>query len=72
MSWHIDKLSGDTAQIRASFSNVKLEQDMTLPEERAESPQGKIFFLEVNKNCKITSTAFTKSWEAKTRLLVAA
>ncbi|MFU2512048.1 HEAT repeat domain-containing protein [Pseudoalteromonas sp. ASV78] len=72
MSWHVDKLSGDTAQIRASFSNVKLEQDMTLLEERAESPQGKIFFLEVNKNCKITSTAFTKSWEAKTRLLVAA
>ena len=72
MSWHVDELNGDIAKIRASFSHVEFEQAMTLPEERAESPQGKVFFLDINKHCIITSTAFTTSWNAKTRLLVAA
>lgn len=72
MSWHVDEFNGDIAKIRASFSDVELKQAMTLPEERADFPQGQIFFLEVNKSCIITSTAFTKSWEPKTQLLVAA
>ena len=72
MSWHVDELNEDIAKIRASFSDVELKQAMTLPEERAASPQGQTFFLEVNKSCVITSTAFTQSWEPKTQLLVAA
>ena len=72
MSWHVDEFNGDIAKIRASFTDVELKQSMTLPEERADSPQGQIFFLEVNKSCIITSTAFTQSWEPKTQLLVAA
>ena len=71
MSWHVEELNADIARVRAAFSNVTLTQEMTLTAERAVSPEGLPFFLEVTENCEIISTAFAPQWQPKTRLLVA-
>ncbi|KUM54101.1 HEAT repeat domain-containing protein [Rheinheimera sp. EpRS3] len=71
MSWQVEALNAGVARVRASFSKVNLSQDMTLAAERAESPQGLPFFLQVDSNCAISGTAFAPQWQPKSRLLVA-
>lgn len=71
MSWQVEALNAGVARVRASFSKVNLSQDMTLAAERAESPQGLPFFLQVDSNCAISSTVFAPQWQPKSRLLVA-
>ncbi|NRQ42841.1 HEAT repeat domain-containing protein [Rheinheimera sp. YQF-2] len=71
MSWQVEALNAGVARVRASFSKVNLSQDMTLAAERAASPQGLPFFLQVDSNCAISSTAFAPQWQPKSRLLVA-
>ena len=71
MSWQVEALNAGVARVRASFSKVSLSQDMTLAAERAASPQGLPFFLQVDSNCGISGTAFAPQWQPKSRLLVA-
>ncbi|WP_240222694.1 HEAT repeat domain-containing protein [Rheinheimera hassiensis] len=71
MSWQVEALNAGVARVRASFSKVSLSQDMTLAAERAASPQGLPFFLQVDSNCAISGTAFAPQWQPKSRLLVA-
>jgi hypothetical protein len=71
MSWQVEALNDGVARVRAAFDKVNLSQDMTLAAERAVSPQGLPFFLQVDSNCSITGTAFATQWQPKSRLLVA-
>jgi len=71
MSWQVEALNDGVARVRAAFDKVNLSQDMTLAAERAVSPQGLPFFLQVDSNCSITGTAFAPQWQPKSRLLVA-
>ncbi|MCL1091095.1 HEAT repeat domain-containing protein [Shewanella profunda] len=71
MSWQVEEFNAGIARVRATFSKVTLTQNMTLPAERAVSPEGLPFFLQVDSNCAIISTAFAPQWQPKTRLLVA-
>lgn len=70
MSWEVVASSADNARVRASFSDVDFTQNLTLPKERATSPEGASFFLEIDSNCAVITKAFPPQWDAKTRMLV--
>lgn len=70
MSWQVVEATDGAAKVRAAFSDVRLSQDLTLPDERSASPEGVAFYLEVGDDCAIRETAFAPSWDVRTRLLV--
>ncbi len=70
MSWEVTELKNGSAHIRAAFSDVVFSQQLTQPEERAESPEGMPFVLQVNPDCSISNQGFSKDWSIATRTLV--
>ena len=70
MSWEVVASNAGNSRIRAAFSHVDFTQDLTLPKERAASPEGTSFFLEIDSNCAVITKAFPSEWDAKTRTLV--
>lgn len=70
MSWEVVALNEGVARVRAAFSSVAFTQELSLPSERASSPEGLPFFLEIDSKCAVVTKAFSSKWDVKTRLLV--
>lgn len=70
MSWEVVASNTGNTRVRASFSDVDFTQKLTLPKERATSPEGVSFFLEIDSDCAVITKAFPPEWDVKTRMLV--
>ena len=70
MNWQVDEVSDHSARIRAVFTDVYFTQEMTLPEERATSPEGLPFYLEVGSDCHILQRGFATAWQPASRMVI--
>ncbi|MCB9523841.1 MAG: HEAT repeat domain-containing protein [Myxococcales bacterium] len=70
LSWEVVAAAADGARVRAALSQVVHTQDLTQPAERAASPEGVPFYLDLDAACRITAAAYAPAWDARTRLLV--
>ena len=70
MSWQVLSVEQGRARVRAALSGVELSQQLSAADQRASSPEGLAFFLEIGPRCGVQSKTFSSSWSANTQLLV--
>lgn len=70
MNWEVDEVTAEHTRVRAAFSNVAFSQELTLAQERATSPEGLPFVLEIQPDCSIAQLGFSAAWQPATRMLV--
>ena len=71
LSWIVDSVESDIAQLTARLTDVEMTQSLSLPAERVTQSLDAPFEARLDRRCRFIGFGFAADWKPRTRQLVA-